>query len=440
MPQKNTSTDIRENVITVLLKFDNSSQALRQIIRQYLTANTFPYPVAAKIQSLALGVIQYRNTIDFILHRCRYNLSLKELNKETMYRLRLALLESRWQNVPIQALEHFLRKNIFLKILKKATQFDLISAVSKMNSVERNSVLYSHPTFFVKTLTEKMGEKNTISLMKSNNSPPISYLRVNQIISNPNLILNSLREEGVVLEQDKDIPFLYIVKEGMNTIVTSPAFSTGKIFIQDKASVLAVTTLNPQSEDIIWDACAAPGMKTHLLWELVKGKGKVIASDVHLERLKSAQQRLSSYGSSEIEWIHADASEAPVSTANKILIDAPCSSTGIIQSHPSYKWRLNKKTLFAIMTIQNKILHGILSKYENKPGTEILYSTCSVLPHEGENQIDSILDSFNVELLPGPNLGQNGYSNFKCSKNVRRLFPHSDKTNGFFIAHMKIKG
>ena len=121
------------------------------------------------------------------------------------------------------------------------------------------------------------------------------------------------------------------------------------------------------------------------------------------------------------------------------MIDAPCTSTGIIQSHPSYKWRLNKKWLFSMMTIQNKILEGIISRYSEKPGTEIVYATCSVLPHEGENQIDSVLKRYNIELLDGPKQGSIGYANYECTQKVRRFFPHVHGTNGFFIAHMRIK-
>ncbi len=432
------NVNVREEVITILKQFEDSSQTLRQIIRQHLSAHSFSFPVAARIQSLALGVIQYKNTIDFILNRSRFNISLKEIPKMDLLRLRLALFEGRWQKISTQILESFLKEKKYLKILTKAINLDLVSAVKSMKSEEQKSILYSHPTFLVHTLTEKLGEKETISLMKKNNSSFTSYLRINQLISNPNEILSSLIEKKIILEQDKDLPFLYVIKDGMKALIDTNAFKTGKIFIQDKASILAVKTLDPQPGDFIWDACAAPGMKTHLIWEFMKGEGTLIASDIHYQRLQSAQKRFLSYGINQVEWIHTDAANASIPNAKKILIDAPCTSTGIIQSHPSYKWRLNKKWLFSIMTIQNKILDGIISKYLDKPGTEILYSTCSVLPHEGENQIDSVLDRYNVELMKGPNFGQTGYPNFKCSKEVRRLFPHTDNTNGFFIAHLKI--
>ncbi|NPE09894.1 MAG: RsmB/NOP family class I SAM-dependent RNA methyltransferase [Asgard group archaeon] len=221
--------------------------------------------------------------------------------------------------------------------------------------------------------------------------------------------------------------------------VNSDFFRNGKIFIQDKASVFAVTALDPKPGDIVLDACAAPGMKTHLVWELMKGNGCLLANDISYNRLKSAQLRFRSIGAKNIDWINNDSTKTSILNANKILIDAPCTSTGIIQSHPSYKWRLNKKWLFSIMTIQNKILEGIISSYSEKPGTEIVYSTCSVLPHEGENQIDSILERYNIDLLEGPKQGSVGYANYECTQKVRRFFPHIHETNGFFIARFRIK-
>ncbi|MCE7746735.1 MAG: hypothetical protein GPJ52_16530, partial [Candidatus Heimdallarchaeota archaeon] len=171
---------------------------------------------------------------------------------------------------------------------------------------------------------------------------------------------------------------------------------------------------------------------------LMKSKGHLLANDLSYNRLKSTQQRFQSIGVNNIDWINSDSTNTPITKANKILIDAPCTSTGIIQSHPSYKWRLNKKWLFSIMTIQNKILEGILSRYSDRPGTEIVYATCSVLPHEGENQIDSLLERYDIELLDGPKQGLSGYANYKCTQKVKRFFPHIHKTNGFFISRFRI--
>jgi 16S rRNA (cytosine967-C5)-methyltransferase len=92
----------------------------------------------------------------------------------------------------------------------------------------------------------------------------------------------------------------------------------------------------------------------------------------------------------------------------------------------------------SIMSIQNKILDGILGAYSDRSGTEVVFATCSLLPHEGESQIDSALTRHPIELMEIPFEGSPGYSGFECSDKVTRLFPHRDNSNGFFIAKMRI--
>ncbi|NHK30900.1 MAG: RsmB/NOP family class I SAM-dependent RNA methyltransferase [Asgard group archaeon] len=435
----NIASISHEETIIILAKYEKSQDTIRNIIRQHLNEKDFSNIIAATIQSLSIGVIRYLNTINFILKQIIKQKSIKGISSSDMIRLRLALFEGKWQEIPYQNLISIIKTEEHLKILVEALIFDLKTRVRSINFYSRNSLLHSHPTFLIETLSEKLGRRETIELLEKNNSPAISYLRINQLIQNPNEILSILKENGVILKKDIDIPFLFEIKEGLTTIVNSDYFTKGEIFIQDKASVIAVKTLNPEPGDIVLDACAAPGMKTHLIWELMKSKGRLIASDINYNRLKSTQQRFQSFGIKNIEWINNDSSKTSILNANKILIDAPCTSTGIIQSHPSYKWRLNKKWLFSIMTIQNKILEGIITRYSEKPGTEIVYATCSVLPHEGENQIDSILERYNIELLEGPKQGSLGYANYECTQKVRRFFPHIHGTNGFFISHIRIK-
>jgi len=422
----------------ILYQYEQASQSLRHILRDYFGEHSLDDNLAEKIQSMVIGVIRYQNTIDFILSRCIIHSLQKEIPLLDKILLRITLYESRWLSTPINVLQNTIGVK-FLNVLKNANEFNLISAVKSKKQDEKLSILFSHPTFLVQQLTKNLGYEETISLLNKNNSNSKSYLRVNQLVDDSENILSSLLDKGVELEKDPDVNFLYSIKQGLNLIIKTDEFKTGKIFVQDKASILVVKTLNPKPDEYVWDACAAPGMKTHLIWEYMQGRGLLFASDINQFRLLSSQKRFKVLNN-QIEWGIADASSSRFKGINKILIDAPCTSTGILQSHPSYKWRLNKKILFEIMTIQNKILDGIISKYSDSPGTEILYSTCSILPHEGESQIDSILEKHNnIELLEGLPIGNKGYPGFKCSNKIRRFFPHIHETNGFFIAHLKIK-
>jgi 16S rRNA (cytosine967-C5)-methyltransferase len=231
---------------------------------------------------------------------------------------------------------------------------------------------------------------------------------------------------------------LFRISGDINAVVTSDLFQSGAVLIHDKASVLTAKALHASEAEILWDACAAPGMKTHLLTEMMSNTGRVVASDVYTDRVRSAKERSEFLGVRNACWVQADASKMKVKGARRVLIDAPCSSTGMIQGHPSFKWRLNKEVLMSIMSVQHKILDGVLSAYRDEPGTEIVYATCSILPHEGESQIDSVMSTHNIELIDTEIGGDEGYDGFQCSEMVRRLFPHKHETSGFFIARMRI--
>lgn len=438
-----SSTDIaslKQGILDVFRDYYESSKSLRTILRKYRDVSRYDAKTFATLEFLTLGVVRFQNTIDFILSRSTKGPNLKSLSLRNQSLLRVCLYWIRWQGKTVDSIDGLLLEedSQVLDILNRAKDFDLSSAVSKLPRIESLSVQLSFPTFIVETLLSNMDERYAVNLMLGSDRNNFSYLRINQLLSKDASIIKELENTGVSLEEDSDIPGLYRVCSGLQNVISTPAFRSRKILVHDKASVVTARTLAPSPGDFVWDACAAPGMKTQVLWELMESRGTLIATERNKHRFEDAIAQSSEMGMSDVVWKLGDASECPVNGANKILIDAPCTSTGMIHSHPSFKWRLNKKTLFSIMTIQNKILEGILSAYSNSPGTEIVYATCSILPHEGESQIDSILEKYPIELIEIPLVETQGYPNFKCSSMVRRMFPHTHYTDGFFIAKMRI--
>ncbi|MCK5150388.1 MAG: hypothetical protein KAQ65_01045, partial [Candidatus Thorarchaeota archaeon] len=367
-------------------------------------------------------------------------LNLKEHPSSSRNLLRIAIYQYFWLDIPSSTIINYLSSinNKFVQIMKLIEKVDLRKAIARLPKKEQMSVDYSHPTFLVKTLLDNLSETETIELLVENNHGSSSYIRPNHLLSTSEIIKEMNEIDGVNIESDPDTRGIFRIMAGLNQIVKSEAFVSNKVLIQDKASYLTARVLDPKPGEFVWDACAAPGMKTQLLWELMKQEGRLVATEINPSRYQVAKDRSKDLGLEDVEWRLEDASKNPVENADKILIDAPCTSTGMLRSHPSYKWRLNKKSLFSIMTIQNKILEGVLSAYSRSPGTEIVYATCSILPHEGESQIDSVIDRYNVELVDIPELDRAGYTDFACSKKVRRLFPHTHRTDGFFVAKMRI--
>ncbi len=434
----NRNISARNDAINALIQFEKSTTSMKTLLRELQTTSVDLPDSQIPAQSLSLGVIRFRNTLDYILSRSLGKKQLQDLNARDRNTLRLLLYEMKWLDSAMdEALSCFPEIQAkYRNVITKAAETDLDTIVKRLAPVNRLSLMYSHPTFLVKTLLDYLPSEETIHLLKTNNTKRVYYLRLNRLMGCDDSILNSL--DGVKLEKDPNISGLYRILDGTERIVLSKLFQDGLILIQDKASILTVEALDPQPGQTIWDSCAAPGMKTQLIAEKLMGTGKLIASDVYKDRVRLAHDRSIHLNAHQIEWLHADSTNPTVTSADKILIDAPCTSTGILQAYPSFKWRLNKQVLLSLMTIQNKLLDGILSSYQNKPGTEIVFSTCSILPHEGESQIDSALSRHDIELLEPMSIGTHGYSGFICSEKVTRLFPHKHKTSGFFIARMRI--
>ncbi len=431
---------VRNTAVSVLSIYDQKRRSIPSILRDYREESGLSQTNYAQVYFLTASIVKHLNTIDYVLHRSFKEINPRNLSPRIRNLLRILTYQAHWIKVSSKNLIKTIPDELsgFLPSIRKMFSLNLERIYEKLPKMTRLSLQYSHPTFIVETLLSNMSEAEAISLMRANNGASTSYFRVNNLVSTPPNVLEELGILGVEMKEDADVHGLYRIESGLHTLVQSAAFKEGAVLIQDKASVLAVKALSPQPSEFVWDACAAPGMKTHLIWESMKGTGRLVATDLSPKRISLARERAGSIGLDEVEWIHEDACLCPIQDADKILIDAPCTSTGILRSHPSYKWKLNKKTLFSIMAIQNKLLEGIISGYRENPGTEIVYSVCSILPHEGESQIDTILDTYNVELIDFPGPGTTGYPGFTCSAGVRRLFPSTHDTDGFFIAKLRI--
>jgi len=427
----------RERAVEALIQFEKSDTSMRTLLRELQNISVDSSEIQTR-NLLSLSVIRYQNTLDYLLIKSLGRERLDELDGRDRNVLRLILYETKFSHLDLDTvlLSFPKLKTHHQEALRKALVLNLDVLTQKMSVVNQLSLKYSHPTFLVKTLLKHLPLDETKKLLKGNNESRNYYLRLNTLFDTDASILDSF--ENARFEEDDTISGLYVIVEGIDEVITSKAFKNGSILIQDKGSALIVEALDPHPGEIIWDTCAAPGMKTQLIAEKLRSKGKIIASDVYRDRVRTAKTRSFSLNAKQIAWLHSDATHPVVQKANKILIDAPCTSTGILQSYPSFKWRLNKDTLFSLMTVQNKLLENIVTAFQHRPGTEIVYSTCSILPHEGESQIDSLLSRYPIELLEPIKLGDRGYPGFRCSKKVTRLFPYKHRTGGFFIARFRI--
>ena len=400
-----------------------------------------------KTRTSAFGLIMETtkrlNTIDFILQKAvGGKLAFKNLNPFVRNLLRIATLELKFNQSKVDVerkvygllLKKFGRKEAAKTriIIKKVKSFSLEDGLKNLGKPERLSILYSHPSFLVKKFISLLGENEAVELMKANLLSKTVWFRINELKMQVEDALAFFEKEGILVEQDKDFPDVFKVVDAEFPLPLTPYFEDRRIIIQDKASVAAVYALSPRPGERILDACAAPGMKTALIAQKMKGDGELTAVDISPERVSRMKWILELSGVKNVRVLVADSRSLSGEYYDRVLVDAPCTSSGTLSSTPEAKWKINEKQIESYVSIQKALLENAL-KIVKDDGV-VVYSVCSVFPEEGEAVVDGVLDK--AELVDPEIPGDKGYPGFVCSSKIRRFFPHRHGTNGFFIAKL----
>jgi len=215
-----------------------------------------------------------------------------------------------------------------------------------------------------------------------------------------------------------------ILEKGI-PVTELPGFSQGLVSIQDEASQLAAVFLNPRGEERILDACAAPGGKAcHLLEQM--SSINLVANDIDKDRLSLVTDNLSRLGLS-CKVSNQSIQDLTAEKFDRILLDAPCSATGIIRRHPDIKLLRQDSDIDKLSTSQGELLHSAWDLL--KPGGEVLYSTCSVLPEENERVISMFLES-----RPEAQIKSLSCAKAFPQKHGIQLLPGVANTDGFYYA------
>ena len=168
-----------------------------------------------------------------------------------------------------------------------------------------------------------------------------------------------------------------------------PGFAEGEFVVQDESAQQAAELLAPQPGETVLDLCAAPGTKTTHLAELMRNEGRLIATDSSETRLKLVTQNAERLGLSIIETaaVTLEGTNIPAGPFDAILIDAPCSNTGVLGKRPDARWRIQPDDLEELSRIQLLLLLAASSRL--KPGGRIVYSTCSIEPDENSSVVEA---------------------------------------------------
>jgi len=300
---------------------------------------------------------------------------------------------------------------------------------------EKVGLLTYHPTWFVKYCFRLLGRKETLRFLEKATEIPPTYVRINTLKASEENLLKRIEGDGVILEKVQQLKYMYRVVKSRKPLIRTRSFHDGLFYIQDKASCLAAEIANPQVGATVLDVCAAPGAKTTHLAQLMENEGAIYSVDYSRRRMEVWRRETMRMGVKTAAPIIADARKPlPINlSADLVILDPPCTSTGTFSRMPSAKWRLTKRSMLGMAKFQWEMLDRCAEHV--KEGGFLVYSTCSITVEENEMLIEKFLKwSPEFKLVEtSPRIGLPGLrGQTKC----QRLYPYIHDSNGFFVAKL----
>ncbi len=289
-----------------------------------------------------------------------------------------------------------------------------------------------HPVWYVEYLQSYFDERKVVEIIKSVETP--KYIRVNTLKADE-CVLDSLNCLGFQFAEIPELRYTYQVLGSPEGLVDTVPYREGELILQDKASVLVGEVASPKSTDLVLDICAAPGVKTSHLAQLMGNRGKIISVDYDERRLDSWRRLTEKMGVSNAMPVLADAAEPgelPDEMADVVVLDPPCTGTGTFNESPSGKWRINRNSIQRMAGLQRRLVANAAVHVVD--GGALIYSTCSVTVEENEAVIIDFLDRHPSFVLKEatPRIGEPGLDLMEA----QRLYPYLHGCQGFFIAKL----
>ena len=293
----------------------------------------------------------------------------------------------------------------------------------------------SFPDWLVDKLKKQMGESETERLLEAMNQPPPLTIRVNTLKATRETCLQELRKRGCDCAPTQISPDGILLKKRAN-LFGLDLFRDGWFDLQDEGSQIISLLLDPKPNWRIADVCAGGGGKTLHLAALMKNRGEIRALDIVPQRLENLRKRGRRCGIHNIraQLLHSD--EIPQTLPGKmeaLLIDAPCTGTGVLRRNPDAKWKISEAQVREMAAKQKQIMRHYAPLL--KPRGRLVYATCSVLTDENEEVVQSFLAE-HADFRPGDAAAilQRHQLAPLANSNTIHLFPHQHNTDGFFAA------
>ena len=431
MVQKNINA--RALALEVLTRCESggySNIALDTIIKR----NDLSSADRGLMTALIYGVIERKITLDYIIAYLS-SIPNSKIERDTKNILRMGLYQLIYmKKIPAHAalnetvnLANKRSKGFVNAILRSYLREGYkIIFPEKINEVKYLSVTYSVGESLVEALLKTYSFLECQNIFNAFSQLSPITLRVNNLKTTRNEILSELEgarktdfsPDGVILE---------------NAAVSElKCLNDGRVTVQDEASQICVRALDAKKGDVVFDVCACPGSKSFGAAMTMENDGEILAFDIHENKLSLVEKGAERLGISIISTKAQD-SRKPIEElfgkADKIICDVPCSGFGVIGKKPEIRYKDVKES-----ESLPKIQYDILENVQNylKVGGTLVYSTCTILPDENENNINKFLENHkNFKLVPF------SVGDLEVESGMITLLPHTHHTDGFFIAKLE---
>ena len=439
----------REIALKIIVKIEKDEGYSNLVINEVINENrnSLSDKDVEFISEIVYGVITWKITLDEIIKKYS-KIKLKKLSIWILNILRMSIYQIVFlDKIPKSAAVnegvnlakrygHKASSNFTNAILRKVEKKDYKELFEIKDDVERISKTTSMPIWIIKELNKNRNIKEVEEICINLNKKPKINIRVNKLKTSIQEVEKILTEEKIqynkILEEMPE--FLEIEK--IKDIENNKFFKKGYFTVQDVSAGLTVKILSPKPNEIVLDACSAPGGKTTYIAEIMENKGKIVAGDIYEHRLNLINENCERLGISIVETKQIDGTifqEDFYQKYDKILLDVPCLGIGVIRRKPDIKWQKTEEDVKEIIKVQENILKNC-SRYL-KPGGELVYSTCSILKEENEDIIEKFLNETNNFKIFDLENEVKEFKKYVTKKGFLSIKP-SEKNDGFFICKL----
>ncbi len=395
----------RSASIDILIEFD-----LKKIL-DYSYADELEPRERAQVREYVQNIFRRRSYLDFLIDHYS-SIGVDEMKAELKNILRLGIYDLLFMD----STPDYAAINEAVEIAKAmlgSKTGDLVNAI--MRNLQRDienlpkpaykdrtklvATTFSHPEWMVARWSKRFGEREAFQLMQANNTRPNYYVRVNTLRTKPENFELRMEKMGVEFEESDWLPNFYKV-DSVQPFIEKGLLAKGLCQVQDIAAGLAPFVLDPQPGEKIYDLCAAPGTKSIMISDLTEAQSDILSVDISADRLEKLAESAISHGAENIKIRRGDVLELSLPLADAVLLDAPCTGTGVLSKRADLRWRRDEEGLKKAVELQEQLLEEAANMV--KVGGRLVYSTCSLEPEENMEQIKKLIDKMddNFELQP----------------------------------------